>query len=142
MIAADYSVPDLLHRFAPTPLIAVGSLDNTRIVLQTNDPALVNAIQPSVPEFAVPPQQRRLSMKIVRDKEAPTAGAEITIIEQWPLTTLLAGLGTILILDHQRSELFGFLAPSVITERFFLELLPLLLRRFHDVPVAQTTSTP
>lgn len=142
MIAADYSVPDLLRRFAPTPLIAVASLDNTRIVLQTNDPALVSAMQPSAPDLTVRPQQRRLSMKIVRDKEAPTTDAEITIIEQWPLTTLLAGLGTILILDHQRSELLGFLAPSVTTERFFLEMLPLLLRRFRDVPIAQTTSTP
>ena len=141
MNASDYSVPDLLRRFVPTPLTAVGCVDSTRIVLQTNDPGLAAAMQQSRPDIAIDPQPRFLAMKIVRDNDAPSAEAEVTVIEVWPLTTLLAGVGTILTLDHRRCELFGFLAASITAERFFEELLPVLLRRFHDAGAAHPASS-
>ncbi len=142
MIASDYSVPDLLRRFVPTPFTAVACVDGTRIVLQTNDPALVNNMQRLRPDLAANPSHGSLAMKIVRDNDAPAMEADVTVIEVWPLTTLLAGVGTVLTLDHQRCELFGFLAPSITADRFFLELLPVLLRRFHDAGATQPTSFP
>jgi hypothetical protein len=54
-------------------------------------------------------------------------GSEITIISDGALRVLYLGRGTILIHDHERSELFGFIARNVKVEDLVSSLIPVLL---------------
>jgi len=58
---------------------------------------------------------------------APADGSEITIISDRALRVLYQGRGTILIHDHERSELFGFIGRNVKVEELVSSLIPSLL---------------
>jgi hypothetical protein len=58
---------------------------------------------------------------------SPVVGSEITIISDGTLRVLYRGEGTILIHDHERSELFGFIARNVKVEELVSSLIPALL---------------
>ena len=54
-------------------------------------------------------------------------GSEMTIVIDRALRVLYLGVGTILIHDHERSELFGFVARNVKVEELVTSLIPALL---------------
>jgi hypothetical protein len=54
-------------------------------------------------------------------------GSEITIISDGVLRVLYLGCGTILIHDHERSELLGFIARNVTVQELVSSLIPALL---------------
>jgi hypothetical protein len=58
---------------------------------------------------------------------APVDGSEITIVSDGALRVLCLGVGTILIHDDERSELFGFVARNVKVEELVTSLIPTLL---------------
>ena len=57
----------------------------------------------------------------------PVDGSEITIVSHGALRVLYLGRGTILIHDHERSELFGFVTRNVKVEELVTSLIPALL---------------
>jgi hypothetical protein len=57
----------------------------------------------------------------------PVDDSEITVVSNGALRVLYLGRGTILIHDHERSELLGFLARNVKAEELVSSLLPALL---------------
>jgi hypothetical protein len=57
----------------------------------------------------------------------PAEGSEMTILADGALRVLYLGVGTILIHDHERSELFGFVARNVKVEELVTSLIPALV---------------
>jgi hypothetical protein len=57
----------------------------------------------------------------------PTDGSERTIVSAGALRVLYRWTGTILIHDHERSELLGFVAKNVKVEELVTSLIPALL---------------
>lgn len=120
------SVPDLLRRFSPTPHCARVHIAGCGAVLRTNDLDLRAAMQAeggAARDLAI----TSLSITVIRDFDAPSAGTQSTLLEAFPLVTLLVGTGTTLTLDLERREIIGFVAPNVATEHFAEELLPILV---------------
>jgi hypothetical protein len=121
-------VPDLLRRFVPTPYELESVFRGVRLAIQTNDSELISAMQrrAETPETE-PVTHSLLSVKVVRDREAPVDGSTVALLTAGPLTTLTVGVGTLLTLDIQRHEILGFLASSVSSERFIEDLLSTLV---------------
>jgi hypothetical protein len=71
---------------------------------------------------------RVIRLTIVRDEDAPTDGAELTVVAAGALRTVFAGTGSTLTVDAERSEIFAFLAPCISADRFVRELLPLAVK--------------
>jgi hypothetical protein len=57
----------------------------------------------------------------------PVNGSEITIVSDGALRVLCLGRGTILIHDHERSEILGFIARNVTVQELVSSLIPALL---------------
>jgi hypothetical protein len=57
----------------------------------------------------------------------PADSSERTIVSAGALRVLYRGTGTILIHDHERSELLGFVAKDVKVEELVTSLIPALL---------------
>jgi len=74
-----------------------------------------------------------LLIKIIRDADAPIELSDIEVVSCGPVATLTAGAGTVLLVDGERNEILGFLAPSISAREFVRELLPILLKLFHDI---------
>jgi hypothetical protein len=130
MTATTTGIPDLLQRFVQTPFSGTIAVDGAEITLHSN------AEFAAISKRALPPGDvpvDRLFATIVQDFEAPNPDSGITIIKSWPVTTVLCGTGTVLALDCERSEILGFLAPSVPTTRFVDELLPILINLYREL---------
>jgi hypothetical protein len=134
----ETAVPDLLRRFAPTPQSTKALICGVDVELYSNDVEILARMQPKTGESIGPGSQNLLRAKVVRDHDAPTDASGVTIISAPPLVTLLAGTGTVLVLDCQRREIIGFLASSVSAERFVDELLPTLLDRLKMVDASES----
>ena len=128
MMAPDETVPDLLRRFTPTPHHLNLVLMDIPLTLQTNDPDLFGRMK-------IASQQREshestLLVKVIRDYDAVCEAMETTLLSAEPLTTVIIGGQSLIVLDCERHEILGFLSPSVSSDLFVFELLPLLLARF------------
>jgi len=121
-------VPDLLRRFAPTPYSTRVLIHGVETEFHTDDVEIVAKMQPMTRD-SIRCGSQTLLAKVIRDREAPTSDSEVSIISAPPLTTLLVGTGTVLVLDCERREILGFLASSISAARFVDELLPNLLDR-------------
>jgi hypothetical protein len=118
--------PDLLRRFVPTPYVFSTCDGPNRLVVESNDLEIALRVRHSI----VHRQGNRvggLVCKLIRDTAGPVDGSEITIISDGALRVLYLGRGTILIHDHERSELFGFIARNVKVEDLVSSLIPVLL---------------
>ncbi len=136
MSTMETGVPDLLRRFAPAPHSTKVLINNIEVELHTDDVEIVARMQPKNGDTADPRSRISLLAKIVRDYGAPLIGSTVTIISAPPLTALLVGTGTALVLDSELCEILGFLASSVSAEQFVNELLPTLLDRLKGLVAA------
>ena len=57
----------------------------------------------------------------------PVDGSEISVISDGMLRVLYLGRGTILIHDHERSEILGFISRNVKVKELVSSLIPALL---------------
>ncbi len=133
MISTGTAVPDLLRRFAPTPHHTRICLNDIEIELYTNDAEIVSKVQPRTSALPGAKARTSLVLKIIRDHDAPQDDSTVTVLSAPPLTTLMVGTGTLLVLDGLRGVILGFLASSISAERFVDELLPILLDRLKRV---------
>ena len=130
MSATGHGVPDLLRRFAPAAHHVHTHIAGIEISMDTNDVEIATKMQHPVAEV-VPGKLYRAT--IIRDPEAPVDISNVAVISAPPLTTLLVGTGTVIVLESELREILGFLASSVPAQYFADELLPLLLNRSKDV---------
>jgi len=118
--------PDLLRRFVPTPYV-FGRYDGpNRLLVESNDLEIALSVRQSVIAHRQGNRNGGLICKLIRDTASPVVGSEITIVSNGTLRVLYLGTGTILIHDHERSELLGFIARNVNTQELVSSLIPAL----------------
>jgi hypothetical protein len=117
--------PDLLRRFVPTPYVFSKCAGPNRLVVESND--LEIALSVCRASIVYRNRPGRLLCKLIRDVADPVDGSGITIVSDGAIRVLYLGRGTILIHDHERSELFGFIARNVKVEELTSSLIPALL---------------
>lgn len=118
--------PDLLRRFVPTPYV-FGKYDGpNRFFVESNDLEIALSVRHSVMVHGQANRTGGLTCKLIRDSAAPEDGSEMTIVSDGTLRVLYLGTGTILILDHERSELLGFIARNVRAQELVSALIPAL----------------
>jgi len=119
--------PDLLRRFVPTPYVFSKRDGTDRICIESNDLEVALGIWRS----AIIERQRNQGgaflCKLIRDKNAPVDVSQILIVSDGALRVLYLGRGTILIHDHKRSEILGFISRNVKVPELVLLLIPALL---------------
>jgi hypothetical protein len=119
--------PDLLRRFVPTPYVFSKCDGQNRFIVESNDLEIALSMRRS---DIVHRQSKRVGgmlCKLIRDMAGPVDGSEITIVSDGALRVLYQGRGTILIHDHERSELLGFIARNVKVQELVSSLIPALL---------------
>lgn len=118
--------PDLLRRFVPTPYVFSNCNDPNGIVVESNDLEIALGVR-RAGLVSGRDNRRELFCKLIRDMAGPVEGSEMTIVADGALRVLYLGVGTILIHDHERSELFGFVGRNVKVEELVTSLIPALL---------------
>ena len=119
--------PDLLRRFVPTPYVFSKCDGQERICVESNDLEIALGIRRSGILQRQGSPSGELLCKLIRDMNAPVDNSEISIVSNGTLRVLYLGRGTILIHDHERSEILGFISRNVKVQELVLSLIPALL---------------
>jgi hypothetical protein len=119
--------PDLLRRFVPTPYVFSKCDGPARICVESNDLEIALGIRRSGILKRDGNPRDELFCKFIRDLNAPVDDSEISIVSDGTLRVLYLGRGTILIYDHERSEILGFISRNVRVQELVLSLIPALL---------------
>ena len=119
--------PDLLRRFVPTPYVFSKCDGPARICIESNDLEIALGIRRSGILKCRENQSRELFCKLIRDLKAPVDDSEMSILSDGTFRVLCLGKGTILIYDHERSEVLGFISHNVKVQELVLSLIPALL---------------
>lgn len=118
--------PDLLRRFVPTPYVFSNCNGPNGIVIESNDLEIALGIR-RAGLLSGRDNRRELFCKLIRDMADLGESSEPTIVVDGALRVLYQGVGTILVHDHERSELFGFVGRNVKVEELVTSLIPALL---------------
>jgi hypothetical protein len=100
-------LPDLLRRFTETPHAFCTEEGDNSLRVETNDPAILVEFVSQIERFP-----RSYSWKIIRDDTMSTS-RQAMALSFGPLTAVLLGAETLVIVDHERREVLGFLAADV-----------------------------
>jgi hypothetical protein len=119
--------PDLLRRFVPTPYVFNQHDGPNRLCIQSNDLGIALAVRRSSIVQRCGEKPGGLFCQFIRDVGAPVADSEVSVLSDGPLRVLSLGPGTILIYDHERSELLGFVSCNVKLQTLISSLIPTLL---------------
>jgi hypothetical protein len=119
--------PDLLRRFVPTPYVFSKSDGTNCLFVESNDLEIALRVRHADVFHRQSNRSGGLLCKLIRDLASPVDGSERTIVSDGSLRVLYLGRGTILIHDHERSELFGFIARNVTVHELVSSLIPALL---------------
>jgi hypothetical protein len=119
--------PDLLRRFVATPYVFCSGSGKKQLCIQSNDLGVALSIRRSCITQRFKSGSDVLIWKLIRDSAAPGDDAQILTISDGVLRTLHLGTGTVLIYDHERAEVLGFISATVKTEQLASSLIPLLL---------------
>ena len=119
--------PDLLRRFVPMPYVFSSCNGPNQLFVESNDLEIALGVRRAGLVHCRDNFARGLVCKLIRDITDPVDGSEMTIVSDGALRVLYLGIGTILIHDHERSELFGFIARNVKVEELITSLIPALL---------------
>lgn len=119
--------PDLLRRFVPTPYVFSGCEGQYQIRIESNDLEIALGIRHSDVVQREGSRSGGLHCKLIRDMAGPVDGSGKLIVSSGALRILQMGRGTILIHDHERSELLGFISGNVKVQELVSSLIPALL---------------
>ena len=120
--------PDLLRRFVPTPYVFSKCDGPNRMLVESNNLEIALSVhRAGIVDRQKSNRGEGLVCKLIRDMAGPVDGSEIILVSDGPLRVLYLGRGTILIYDHERSELFGFIARNVTVQELVSSLIPALL---------------
>jgi hypothetical protein len=135
---APYSDPlDVLWRCVPTPYRAVVHLAAVRVIVESNDPQVPEAVAARADHPAERGQSSFL-WKIVRDVEAPGPIEPTRLFQRGELRFANMGAALTVAVDRDRRELLSFISGDV-DERIFREsALPLFVRLMLDAVGQQT----
>src|SRR5258708_4338396 len=111
----------------PTPYVVNKSDCPKRLFVESNDLEIALSLRQVGIVQRQGTRAGRLLCKVIRDMAGPVDGSEITVMFDGVLRVLYLGRGTILIHDHERSELLGFIARNVTVQELVSSLIPALL---------------
>jgi hypothetical protein len=119
--------PDLLRRFVPTPYVFSDRVGSNQICVESNDLEIALSVRRSGIVRRQGNRTGGLLCKLIRDMAGSADDSEISIISDGTLRVLHLGRGTILIHDHERSEILGFVSRNVTVQELVSRLIPALL---------------
>jgi hypothetical protein len=119
--------PDLLRRFVPTLYVFNKDVGSSQIRIESNDLEIALSVRYSDIIERQGSRAGGLLCKLIRDMAGPVEDSEISIISDEALRVLVLGRGTILIHDHERSEILGFISRNVTVQELVSSLIPALL---------------
>jgi hypothetical protein len=130
---STYADPlDLLRRFVATPLKAMYRIGGTRVMLQTNDFALLpTALLEAGCDKAA---GWDFEWKLVRDADSCGPLAKPLFLTSEALTVVEMGNACMVGVDRERRELLAFIGRDVDTRTFQEFLVPLLCRMMNERP--------
>lgn len=130
-------IPDLLRRFVPTPHWATSTLGDVEITLQTNDVEFIGEMRRAEHASHNGVCVTCLSVRLVRDLDAPRDVSQKTFLSAWPLGVLSLGPGTVLAIDCERHEVLGFVAGGIPAAHVVGQLLPMLFNYYRGASPAR-----
>jgi hypothetical protein len=119
--------PDLLRRFVATPYVFTNDDGPDRLSVRSNDLEIALAIRRHWFDPSRGNRPSVISWKILRDIAAPDDSAEVSILYDRKLRTLMVGPGAILSYDIERSEILGFISAKTTVKQLASSLIPMLL---------------
>ena len=119
--------PDLLRRFVPTPYVFSKCVGSNQICVESNDLEIALGIRRSGIVQREGNRTGGLLCKVIREGTSHADDSEISIVSDGRLRVLYLGTGTILIHDHERSEILGFISRNVKVQELVSSLIPELL---------------
>ena len=117
---------EILRRFTPTPLKAMYRIGPDRVMVQTNDFALLPAL-PLEANLGGPGEQT-LDWKLIRDPDLLTPLEVPMYLNLRALTVVEMGAACLLGLDHERRELLGFIGAAIDARTYQEFLVPFFCR--------------
>ena len=128
---STYADPlDILRRFIPAPLKASYRIGSVRVIVQTNDFALLPTL-PLLVNLEAPGGQT-MEWKLIRDTESHGSLQAPTILASRALTVVEMGPACVLGLDHERRELLGFIGADIDARTHQGLLVPFLCQMAKD----------
>ncbi len=106
-------IPDLLRRFVESSDVSSFVVAGFYVTLETNDRSLIGALEAFGASCDSAGQVRPSYWKLIRDDIAPRGGKDLNILSSGSLGAVLIGSGTVLVVDRERSEVLGFIAPDI-----------------------------
>jgi hypothetical protein len=119
--------PDLLRRFVPALYVFNKGVGSNQIRVESNDLEIALSVRHSDIIGRQGNRAGGLHCKLIRDMAGPVEDSEISMISDETLRVLYLGRGTILIHDHERSEILGFVSRNVTVQELVSSLIPALL---------------
>jgi hypothetical protein len=116
----DVPIPDLLRRFIATPHTFCTGVGEASARLETNDLALLADFQAEVQHLPL-----GYAWRLIRD-DVTSRGDETTVIVSGPLTVVLLGTVTLVVVDRDRRQVLGFVASDVHAGEFLNRLSSIL----------------
>jgi len=128
---STYADPlDLLRRFVPTPLKAMYRIGTTRVLVQTNDFALLPTVLLGTDRAVT--NGWEFEWKLVRDAESRGSLGTPRFLTTEALTIVEMGTACIVGLDHERRELLAFIGRDVDARTYQEFLVPFLCRVMNE----------
>jgi hypothetical protein len=129
--SCSYADPlDLLRRFLPTPLKAMYRIGGTRVMVQTNDFALLPTALLGADHDAASGWD--LEWKLVRDADSVGPLETPRFVTSEALTLVEMGTACLAGLDHERKELLAFIGRDVDARTYQEFLVPFLCRMMNE----------
>jgi hypothetical protein len=133
--------PDLLRRFMPTPYVFNKCVGSSHVRVESNDLEIALSIRRSNIVQRQGERTGGLLCKLIRDLSGPVDESAISIVSAGTLRVLYMGKGTILIHDHERLAILGFITSNVKAQELVSSLIPALLDTEEGFPFCNSTNT-
>jgi hypothetical protein len=129
--------PDLLKRFVQTPFRGTIQIGGKEVLIESNDPAVLEALGPLKALSATP---QAFHWKLIYDCGISSQLDDATSIACGPVFVLNLGPACFMGVDYERNELVAFLGITADRPAFRKTILPLLtnltLRNLMDASIA------
>jgi hypothetical protein len=119
--------PDYLRRFTPTPYIFELQMNRECVRIEADDLEVALMIRNLCRKHIVEGVAPARFWRLIRDRGAPQYWTECEVVTAGALTTLIGRMGTVLIADGPRREIFGFLGAGLTMQDLRDNLIPRLL---------------
>lgn len=139
--ASMYADPlDILRRFVPTPLKAMYHIGATRVMVQTNDFALIPTLLSGTHLDVT--RGWDWEWKLVRDAGNPGPLESPMVLAVQAVTVVEMGTACLFGVDHERRELLAFIGEEIDARTYQEFLVPFFCRMTNEALPGEPVSIP